>query len=775
MPPRSLRHDLRVILPLCCALIALLPALSTHAQIPAAPSAPVAPVSKAPASPPLPAKPATTTPPIVKVPATPPAPAKTAPPAVKPSIALAALSPAEEVKRTFKDKITPFIKTYCFECHGDRRMKGGVNFAPALKNPSDPAHTRRWKLGLATVNANDMPPDDADKQPTDAEREEFMAWVGRLKFLSPKDPGAFVIRRLTKTEYGNTLHDLLGVSPDIVKELPDEVPGEGYLNTLSPLQMEQYLGIANAALSSTSVPLVPGASSTTSGPLAPHLQRLLGPAPTPGSDLRVAARTSARSLARAVYRRPPTEQEVEVLLQVYDLATRSKLDHPQALSLMLKAALVSPQFLYITPATTSSSSNSIATTTGQGTTPEILPLDDWMLASRLSYLLWATMPDAELATLADQGMLHDPAVLQAQVKRMLKDERSRALFDGFGAQWLGLADLADKTFDTTKFPQMTPALRQAMYDEARLFFESIVRANSPVTTFITADYTFINESLAAIYALGTNTKSSSSSSSDSSSLNSGATNSANSSATNSAVAKSTTTPAAITGSQLRRVKLPDANRGGILGMPGILAVTSFPNRTSPVKRGVWVLEQILGQHVPPAPPNVPTLEKQDKKKIANLTLRQRTELHRTNVVCANCHKILDPIGFGLENFDAIGRWRSEDDTGGPIDAAGELPGGKHFTTPAELKSIIAARKDDLARNLTEKLLAYALCRQLEGYDEIVIDQLMQGIAKDNHRMQTLITAVVTSYPFLNRRIVETLSAPASKPKPAPAPAAPAKK
>jgi hypothetical protein len=217
----------------------------------------------------------------------------------------------------------------------------------------------------------------------------------------------------------------------------------------------------------------------------------------------------------------------------------------------------------------------------------------------------------------------------------------------------------------------------------------------------------------------------------------------------------------VAGPTMRRVKLTDGNRGGILGMPGILATTSFPNRTSPVKRGVWVLEQVLGEHVPPAPPNVPALDKQDKTKIANLTLRQRTELHRTNVVCANCHKILDPIGFGLENFDAIGRWRTQDDTGGAIDAGGELPGGKRFTTPKELKGIIAARGEDLARNLTEKLLAYALCRELEGYDEIVVDHLMADLKPEGYKMQSLIAAVVCSYPFTHRRVVETLNAAAN--------------
>jgi hypothetical protein len=187
-------------------------------------------------------------------------------------------------------------------------------------------------------------------------------------------------------------------------------------------------------------------------------------------------------------------------------------------------------------------------------------------------------------------------------------------------------------------------------------------------------------------------------------------------------------------------------------MPGVLAGTSFPNRTSPVKRGVWVLEQVLGDHVPAAPPNVPALDQQDQAAVTNLTVRERTELHRTNPVCANCHKILDPIGFGLENFDAIGQWRDRDSNGKPIDAAGELPGGERFSSPKDLKAIIAGRTDALSRNLVEKLLAYALGRRLEGYDEIVVDDLTQKVAEDGYRMQTLIKGVVTSYPFTNRRI-----------------------
>ncbi|MEM7391629.1 MAG: DUF1588 domain-containing protein [Verrucomicrobiota bacterium] len=205
---------------------------------------------------------------------------------------------------------------------------------------------------------------------------------------------------------------------------------------------------------------------------------------------------------------------------------------------------------------------------------------------------------------------------------------------------------------------------------------------------------------------------------------------------------------------MRRVKLENPNRGGVLGMPATLAATSFPNRASPVRRGVWVLEQILGERVPPPPPDVPELDMQEQKSAKGLTLRQRTELHTTDPVCANCHRVLDPIGFGLENFDAIGRWREKNDAGVAIDSAGKLPTGAVFSSPAELKRLLAGREADLARNLTERLMAHALGRQLEGYDEIVIDRLMTRMAEDEYRVRTIITEVITSYLFTHRRVEE---------------------
>ena len=241
-----------------------------------------------------------------------------------------------------KEVVTPFVTNYCVRCHGQERQRSGINFEPSLKKPGESASRQQLKKALVMVKSQKMPPDSANKFPTDEERQKFLDGIGKIKFLSAKDPGPFVIRRLTKVEYGNTLHDLFGVDPAVAGELPDEVFGEGYLNTLSPLQSEQYLAIANEALDRV-------LSSNDARPTKVQLQ-LFGKMPSPGADERAAARKLARSLARAAYRRPPSEAELDVLLQVFDLARANKLAYPEALRLMLKGMLVSPQFLFITPA-----------------------------------------------------------------------------------------------------------------------------------------------------------------------------------------------------------------------------------------------------------------------------------------------------------------------------------------------------------------------------------------------------------------------------------------
>jgi len=599
-----------------------------------------------------------------------------------------------DAKDTFKNKVEPFVKNYCTRCHGGGRAKANVNLEVALKDPGRGVAFLNWQKAVANVKVHDMPPEDARRIPSDEERRQFAEWIDKLKYLSPKDPGAFVIRRLTPVEYGNTLHDLYEVDPSIADSLPEEVIGEGYLNSISPLQSELFLDLANKV-----VEQVVAAKGET--PTAVQ-KRLFGEVPPEGADLRDAARKVARSLARDAYRRPPTEAELDVLADIFELARENQLDYTASLALMLKAVLVSPQFLFITPA---------------GEVPsgeQIVRLDDHQLASRLSYLLWSAPPDAELSALADKGELHKPEVLRAQAERLLGHPRARALYDSFGAQWLRVNEVERQVFDPDLFPQMTPALREAMMNEPRLFFESIVRENQRIIRLVDSDYTFLNESLASLYDLDHS----------------------------------------VQGPEMRRVKLENPNRGGILGMSATLAATSFPDRTSPVRRGVWVLEQILGERVPPPPPDVPELEEQEEQSVEGLTLRQRTELHTTDPVCANCHQMLDPIGFGLENFDAIGRWREKNDAGVAIDSAGELPDGTTFSTPAELKSHLAGREADLARNLTERLMAHALGRQLVSYDEVVIDQLMVKIAEDDYRVRTIITEVIGSYLFTHRRVEE---------------------
>ncbi|MCM8536086.1 MAG: DUF1592 domain-containing protein [Lentisphaeraceae bacterium] len=612
--------------------------------------------------------------------------------AAKPKINLGELR--TDARKTFKDKVGPFVKTYCSKCHGSR-AKAGINLLSALKNPGSASAFVHWKKSVANVKVNDMPPEeDVKKIPTPEERQQFIKWIDKLKYLAEKDPGPYVIRRLTKAEYANTLHDLYGVDPSITDNLPDEVIGEGFINSISPMQSELYLEIANKVVNT----IVPPKGE---GPTSIQL-KLFGGTPSKGVDLRQRARGIARSLARDAYRRPASEFELDTLVDIFDLGRENKLSYTDSLGLMLKAVLVSPQFLFITPSEVAKPKE------------KIVKLDDYQLASRLSYMLWAAPPDAELSALADKGELSKTAVLRAQADRLLSHPRSRALFDGFGAQWLRITGLEKQAFDPKVFPQMTPELRKAMMEEARLLFESILRENKSVVRFVDSDYTFLNEPLAKLYGLKTSVK----------------------------------------GSKMRRVKLENGNRGGILGMPAVLAATSFPNRTSPVKRGVWVLEQILGERVPPAPANVPELEEQEHKNVEGLSLRQRFELHQSEPTCANCHKVLDPIGFGMENFDAIGEWRDKNEVGAKIDSAGKLPNGEAFSGPRELKTLLAKEDTKIARNMTERLMAFALGRQLEGYDEIVIDQLMEKISKDKHRLRTIILEVVTSYLYTHRRIKE---------------------
>lgn len=597
----------------------------------------------------------------------------------------------DDAMHSFKTKVHPFVKKFCVDCH-NTRPEAQLNLESALRNPESAASFRLWKKAVASVKVLDMPPEDASELPTDQERQDFLDSIAKLKYLAPRDPGPFTLRRLSKVEFGNTLHALYGVDSSLSSILPDEVVGEGYLNSISPLQSELYLGIANQVL--RSVIAEPGS------PLNDRQQSLLGNTPAEQKLYRAEAKKVALSLASDAYRRPPSDSELEALLSVFDLGQENQLDYMSSLALMWKAILVSPQFLFITPQP------------GIENDASIVPLDDYQLASRLSYLLWSHPPDDELRALAEAGKLSDPSVLQSQVQRLLADVKSRALFDTFGAQWLSVGGLHDQTFDPDLFPEMTPAVRNAMLEEVRWFFQSIVSENQSIFRFVDSDYTFIRNEIADWYGIEKSNEA----------------------------------------STVRRVKITDPNRGGILGMPAVLASTSFPTRTSPVKRGVWFLEQVLGEHVPPPPPDVPDLAASVIGDPRKLSLRERTELHQSDSACANCHKILDPIGFGFENFDAIGRWKNVDTDGQPIDSQGSLPSGRQFASPAELKELLIERKGDVARNVTARFMAFSLGRPLESYDERVLDEIMIRLEPDDYPMGTMIGEVITSYLFTHRRI-----------------------
>jgi hypothetical protein len=336
-------------------------------------------------------------------------------------------------------------------------------------------------------------------------------------------------------------------------------------------------------------------------------------------------------------------------------------------------------------------------------------ISDLELASRLSFFLWSSIPDDELLNLAAQGRLKEPNVLRQQVRRMLADPRSDALVSNFTGQWLYLRNIPAIAPDSELFPDFDYALRDALRRETEMFFASVLRENRSVLELLTANYTFLNERLANHYGIS-----------------------------------------GIYGSQFRRVTLPEGVRGGLLSQGSILTVTSYPNRTSPVVRGKWVLENLLGSPPPPPPPVVPSL-KENEPGEKPLSVRERLEAHRANPACASCHKIMDPLGFVLENFDAVGRWRTLSEGGTSIDATGVLADGTKVDGPASLRQALLRHSDAFAENVTSKLLTYALGRGVEYYDEPAIRKITREAAQSNSSLSAIVLGIVRSTPFQMRR------------------------
>lgn len=413
-------------------------------------------------------------------------------------------------------------------------------------------------------------------------------------------------------------------------------------------------------------------------------------------------------LAHRAYRRPVTPEEVRKLTAFVTLAQKQGDSFEEGLVQAIQAMLVSPHFLFRIEQQEGRVSNATGSERRSLDSQSPQQIGQHELASRLSYFLWSSMPDDELLQLADQRKLRRPEILAAQVGRMLKDSKASALVENFAGQWLELRRLESVKPDRDRFPQFDEYFRMSIRRETELFFDNVIRQDRSLLDFIDADYSFLNERLARFYGVP-----------------------------------------GVSGPEFRKITLPaGSNRGGILTQASVLTVSSYTTRTSVVLRGKWILDNILNAPPPPAPPGVPTLD--ESKTGSAMSLRQQMEQHRTNPTCAACHARLDPLGFGLENFDAIGGWRTMDGKF-PIDSSGILPDGRTFKGVGELKTILKADRDAFAEGVTDKLLTYALGRGLERYDKPTVRQIAKRVAAKEYKFSSLVTEIVNSLPFQYRR------------------------
>jgi hypothetical protein len=609
-------------------------------------------------------------------------------------LGLATSAPCDERlgdKPDFAKTIGPFLTEYCTTCHGEEDPEAELYLASHLNPASNIGDAHVWERALRMLDRREMPP-DIEPQPTAAEvnavRTLIRAELAKFDCQGKKYPGRVTIRRLNRAEYNNTIRDLVGVDFQPADDFPSDDVGAGFDNigdvlSMPPLLVEKYLSAAEE--------IVMRAMRDDSA-----RARILvcDPSQAQGEEKEECYRRIVETFVSRAYRRPATREEVDRLLELRRSARQSGAEEGEALQVVLQAALASPFFLFrveLDP---------------EPDDPDAMrELDGFELASRLSYFLWSTMPDEELFSLAVEDKVREPEVLRGQVTRMLQDPKAGALVKNFAGQWLQLRDMAKVAPDPEMFPDFDEGLRAAMQRETEMFFANIMRENRSVLEFLDADYTYLNQRLAKHYGIG-----------------------------------------GVEGEEFRRVVLQDQRRG-VLTQASILTLTSNPTRTSPVKRGKWILENILGDPPPPPLPGIQSLE--DQPELLG-SLRERMQQHRADPNCAVCHKRMDALGFGLENFDATGAWRERDGKF-PIDASGTLPGELRFDGPGELMQILKDHeKQDFCRCLTRKMLTYALGRELQPYDRCTVESIVKQLAEDDYRFAGLVLGIVTSDPFTMR-------------------------
>ncbi len=619
-------------------------------------------------------------------------------------------------------EVEPILEMYCFGCHGPEAQQSGINFAGLLTQRPLVKSRQTWARAIRALVSESMPPEGVPG-PSEEERKTLVDHLDRavnqFDYSTVDDPGYEPLRRLTHTEYDNTIRDLIGVDLRLASQFTSEMTGEtGFDNSATTLYlqsslMERYITAAER-LVEDALPDVPAAPAHRKA-----LDTVFVARPGPGLTEDQAVKRIVRRFLLRAFRRPATQPEIDRAISKYRTGRASGLTFEQAVKGIVSATLISPNFLLRIEAAP--------------TTDGVWQINDWELASRLSYFLWASMPDDDLFDLAARGRLHESNELTSQLLRMLADQKADSLGTEMAAQWLGFGRVGKTVrMGPIDFPWCTDSLMDAMRAESSMFFVSLLRENAPISRLVDADYTYVNNELAeTLYEMQ-----------------------------------------GIHGSHMRRVALDDVNRGGILGHGSTLAITSNYNRTSPVKRGHWILETVLGTPPPPPPPDAGSFD-QEITNEKQLTFREKLAMHSQNQSCRSCHAQIDPLGFSLENFDYFGRWRDtysfririkkpEDINYDPpsnfrwvrreIDASGTLPEGASFEGPRGLrKALVENRHDDLVRQTVSKTLAYALGRPLEYFDEKAIRTIITALEGDDFRFQTLLREVVHSYPFLRKR------------------------
>lgn len=594
----------------------------------------------------------------------------------------------------FAQATGPILEKYCISCHGEKKQKGGIRFDDLVS--IEDAFIKHGQLDsiIDQVRMGDMPPDDEDLLPTDGERKQLIAALTKVsdRVASgdvPQRAGRVTLRRLNRNEYHYTVRDLYGVKFDPSRGFPaDGAGGEGFDNTAdalfsTPTLLEKYLGAAKKVVAAVyQDPQLKG--------------KVIFKRPGKPEQALAMAKEVLGYHATLAYRRRVSAEDLDPLMNSFAKGIQAGQSFDEAMRGPLTAILLNPRFLFR------------AEHDEEGR--DEWKLNDFEIATRLSYFLWSSMPDRELFRLADEGKLSDPAVLKSQTLRMIQSPKSDALAKHFAGQWIGFDKMIDEVQpDTERFPTFNANLRKAMYFEGIEFFNYILRENRPIGELIDSDYTFANATLARHYGLKEK----------------------------------------VEGERLRKVTLHDKNRGGVLGMGSVLASTSLPLRTSPVKRGVFILDSLLGDPPPPPPPDAGELPGDDANS-ENLTFREQLDVHRRDPNCANCHSRIDPLGFSLENYDAIGRWREKDTNGLALDTTALLPGDIEFSSPQELKMLLMAGQEKFARNMIRKMLSYATGRGLEYYDEATLTRILAELEKSDYAMHDLIHQIVRSRPFLYR-------------------------